>query len=62
MQVGMISHLSKGDISAITLRERAFITFVMIIYFYLFALIFGDIVAIVADLIPVNFIKLNEKY
>ena len=57
-----MSHIAKGDITAITIRERAFLIGVMIIYFYLFALIFGDIVSIIAELIPVNFMRLNEKF
>ncbi len=58
----MMSHISKGDITGITVRERASLIVIMIIYFYLFALIFGDIVAIVTELIPINFISLNDKY
>lgn len=58
----MISHISKGDISAVTVRERACVIIISVLYFYFFALIFGDIVAIVTELIPVNFISLNDKY
>jgi hypothetical protein len=61
-QVSMMSHISKGDITAVTIRERAFIVFVMVIYFYLFALIFGDVVSIISELIPVNFMRLNQRY
>jgi hypothetical protein len=58
----MMSHIAKGDITAVTVRERAFLVFVMVIYFYLFALIFGDVVSIISELIPVNFMRLNERY
>src|SRR3569833_748288 len=60
--ISMMSHISKGDISAVTVRERACVIVIMILYFYFFALIFGDIVAIVTELIPINFIKLNDKF
>lgn len=56
----MLSHISKGDITGVTLLERATLTVIALIYYYVFALIIGDIVAIVAELIPVNFIKLND--
>ena len=61
-QVSMMSHIAKGDITGITIRERAYLVVVMVIYFYLFAFIFGDVVAIIAQLTPVNFMRLNERF
>jgi uncharacterized oligopeptide transporter (OPT) family protein len=60
--VSMMSHIAKGDITGITILERTYMIFVMIVYFYLFAFIFGDVVAVVAELIPVNFMRINDKF
>ena len=53
----MLSHISKGDITGITLMERASLIVIMLFYFYVFALIMGDIVAIITELIPTKFIN-----
>lgn len=58
----MLSHVSKGDLSGITIMERATLIIIMIFYYYSFALIMGDIVAIVSELIPTNLIKENDQY
>lgn len=56
----MLSHVSKGDLTGITFIERASLIIIMIFYYYSFALIMGDIVAIVSELIPTNLIKEND--
>jgi hypothetical protein len=61
-QVTMLSHMVKGDMSPVNLRERVFLIFVMVIYYMTFAFIFGNLVSMVAELIPENFIQLNEKF
>lgn len=54
--------MCKTDISAVTIEERGFMIMVLLIYYFVFAFIFGNIVSMVAELMPENFIYLNERF
>jgi len=60
--VNSMSHIAIGDITSISFREKAFNIFMLIMYAFIYALLFGNIVSMVADFVPVYFITLNERY
>ena len=57
-----ISHIGVGDITAINIEERAFNCFTILCGTFIYAILFGNIAALVSDLSPILRSKLHTQY
>ena len=60
--VNTISHVAIGDVTAVTVNERIINALVILCGTFLYALLFGNIAAMVADFAPQLFYEFQEKY
>ncbi len=60
--VNTISHVAIGDVTSVTIDERIFNALVILFGTFLYALLFGNIAAMVADFAPQLFYEFQEKY
>ena len=59
--VNTVSHVAIGDVTAVTVSERAFNALVIWFGTFFYALLFGNIAAMVADFAPQLFYEFQEK-
>jgi hypothetical protein len=60
--VNTMSHIALGDVAAVTLPERIFNIVALIIFAYVYAFLFGNIVSMATELVPAYFFSLNDRY
>ena len=60
--VNTISHVAIGELTTVTVNERAFNAFIILVGTFVYALLFGNIAAMVADFAPHLFIQFQENY
>jgi hypothetical protein len=57
-----VSHIGVGDITAITVSERAFNCFVVLMGTFTYAILFGNMASLVSDLTSALKTKLHSQY
>jgi len=60
--VGSISHVAIGDISSVTSEERVLNALLFLISTFVYAVLFGNMTALIADFAPSIFFNFHENY